>query len=249
MEQVEKTKEYERFKTLNGNRHLDKYHLRKLTESIEKNNRLNLHPIIINQNDEIVDGQHRLAVAKALGLDIFYIKSNSINDEHLIDCNVNQKSWEVENYIDYFSVKEKIEDYICLKNLLARTRLKPKAILNLVLGTVSSEMLNFLKTGKFRFPKNKEYEKLSDSFCDFLAYADDKRIKPKSMFTNHYFTKAFRWLLMTNGFDYQILIKKLDLRWFDLKPQRGAEDWYKLLISIYNFKNHNRLEEEYGKID
>lgn len=249
MEQIESTREYDRFKILKGNRRLDKYHLKKLKNSIEKDNRLNLHPIIINQNDEVIDGQHRLEIAKQLEIDIFYIKSNSISDEHLIDCNVNQKSWEVENYIEYFSIREKLEDYIILKNIIEKTGLKPKAILNLLLGIVSSEMLNFLKTGKFRFPKDNTYQKLSESFCDFLDYTEDKRIKPKSMFTNHYFTKAFRWLLMTNGFDHLIFTKKLDLRWFDLKPQRGAEDWYKLLISIYNFKNHNRIEEEYGKIN
>ena len=247
MQVIESTKDYAKFKILTGNRKIDKYHLRKLKESIQKDNRLNLHPIIVNKDNEIIDGQHRLKAASDLNVEIFFIKSESVNDEHLIDCNVNQKSWEVENYIDYFSNKEKIEDYIELKKSMMITKLKPKAFLTLILGSVSGEMLDFLKTGKFRLPKNKEYEKHLLSYMDFLTYVSDKKIKPISMFSNHYFTKAYRWLSMTNGYEYQNLIKKLDLRWFDLKPQRGAEDWYKLLISIYNFKNHNRIEEEYGK--
>jgi len=128
MDQVEKTNKYEIFKSLKGNRPLEKTHIRKLKKSIENNNRLNLHPIIINQNYEIIDGQHRLEVAKQLGLDIFYIKSETINDEHLIECNVNQKSWEVENYIDFFSQKEKITDYVELKNFMQLSNLKPKVL-------------------------------------------------------------------------------------------------------------------------
>lgn len=246
MEQVQKTSDYSIFKSLDGNRKIDKYHLRKLKESIEKNNRLNLHPVIVNKDFEVIDGQHRLEVAKMLGLEIFYIQSDSINHEHLIECNVNQKSWEVENYIDFFSIKEKISDYVELQQMMKMTKLKPKALMTLALGNVSKKILEFLKTGKFRFPQNKDFQRFILSYCDFIAYVEDKRIKPLSMFSNHYFSKAFRWLLSTSGFDFTAFLKKLDLRWFDLKPQRGAEEWYKLLISIYNFKNHNRIEEQYA---
>ncbi len=107
MNQIEKTKEYSKFKHLKGNRPIQKYHLKKLKQSIEKDNCLNLHPIIVNKNFEIIDGQHRLEVAKQLDLDIFFIQSESVKDEHFIEGNVNQKSLEVENYIDYFAIKDK----------------------------------------------------------------------------------------------------------------------------------------------
>lgn len=246
MEQIEKTKDYDKFKILKGNRPIDRYHLKKLKESIEKDNRLNLHPIIVNQDFEIIDGQHRCEAAKQLGIDIFFIKSESVSDEHLIDCNVNQKSFEVENYIDYFAIKEKKEEYIQLRNMLKSSGLKPKALLTLILGTVSTNLLEFLKTGKFRFPVNQEPLEVLNFYFDFSIYVKDKRIKPLSIFTNHNFTRALRWLFKTTNFDACIFFKKLDLRWFDLKPQRNSEEWYQLLISIYNFKNHNRIDSEYA---
>jgi hypothetical protein len=246
MEQVQKTNEYGKFNILKGNRPIDRYHLKKLKESIEKDNHLNLHPIIVNQNFEVIDGQHRLEAAKQLGLDIFFIKSDSVTDEHLIHCNVNQKSFEVENYIDYFAIKERKEEYIQLKDMLKSSGLKPKALLTLILGVVSSNLLEFLKTGKFKFPTKEEPLEVLNFFFDFTAYVKDKRLKPYSMFTNHNFTRALRWLFKTTGFDSSLFFKKLDLRWFDLKPQRTSEDWYSLLISIYNFKNHNRIENEYA---
>jgi len=249
MNQVEKTINHGIFKLLTGNRPIDRYHLKKLKESVEKNNQLNLHPIIVNQNFEVIDGQHRLEAAKQLGFEIFYIKSDSINDEHLIECNVNQKSFDVENYIDYFAIKDKKEEYIILKGMLKASGLKPKALLTLILGVVSTNILEFLKTGKFKFPALQDPKIILDFYYDFIAYAKDKRLKPFSMFTNHNFTRSLRWLYMTQGFEKEILFKKLDLRWFDLKPQRTSEEWYKLLVDIYNFKNHNRIEGEYGKIN
>ena len=246
MEQVNSTKNYTIFKTLSGNRPLSKSHLKKLRKSIEDNNHLNLHPIIVNQNFEVIDGQHRLQCAKDLEIEIFYIKSDTVSDQHLIDCNVNQKSFECDNYIDYFAIKEKKEEYIKLKNMLRQTTLKPKALLTLILGTVSQNILDFLKTGKFKFPSSENAEKIIEFFLNFFSYAKDKRLKPISMFTNHNFTRAFRWLVETTGFEQDIFYKKLDLRWFDLKPQRTAEDWYALLINIYNFKNQNKIDEEYS---
>lgn len=246
MDQIEKTKEYDKFNILDGNRPIDKYHLKKLIASIQKDNRLNLHPIIVNDSFEIIDGQHRYNAAKELGLEIFYIRSNTITDEHLIDCNVNQKSFDVENYIDFFAVKEKKEDYINLKNLIKSSGLKPKALLTLIIGVVSTNILEFIKTGKFKFPNSSDPKIIMDFYSDFCAYTKDKRIKPSSMFTNHNFTRSLRWLFNTKNFESEIFFKKLDLRWFDLKPQRTSEDWYTLLISIYNFKNHNRIEDEYS---
>lgn len=247
MEQVEKTQDYDKFKILEGNRPLNRAHLKKLKASIEKSNHLNLHPVIVNQNFEVIDGQHRLQCARDLGVDIFFIKSDKIADEHLIECNVNQKSFECENYIDYFAIKNKNPEYVKLRDMLNSSGLKPKALLTLVLGVVSSSLLEFLKTGKFRFPVAEDPKEIMQFYLNFIAYAQDKRLRPISMFTNHNFTRALRWLHKTSGFEPLILFKKLDLRWFDLKPQRTSEDWYELLISIYNFKNHSRLEGEYGK--
>jgi len=246
MEQVQHTKEYANFKYLIGNRPLNRSHLKKLKQSIEKSNHLNLHPIIVNNNFEVIDGQHRLQCAKDLGVDIFFIKSDKVADEHLIECNVNQKSFECENYIEFYAIKDKKPEYIQLRDMLKSSGLKPKALLTLLLGVVSSSLLDFLKTGKFKFPTVEEPLEVLNFYFDFSAYAKDKRIKPFSMFTNHNFTRALRWLFKTTGFEQALFFKKLDLRWFDLKPQRTSEDWYSLLISIYNFKNHSRLELEYG---
>jgi hypothetical protein len=248
MQNIEKTSDYDKFRLLDGNRPIEKYHIKKLIKSIEKDNRLNLHPIIVNKDFCVIDGQHRLEAARQLGIEIFYIQSNSISDMHVIECNVNQKSWQVENYIDYFAIKEKKPEYIKLKDMMKSSNLQPKALLTLILGMVTTNILDFLKTGKFRFPQKDNSSYILCFYLDYLAYVRDKRIKPISMFTNHNFTRSLRWVFMTSGFDQSIFFKKLDLRWFDLKPQRCAEDWYSLLISIYNFKNHNKLAEEYADL-
>ena len=247
MLEICKTKDYSIFKRMSGNRPIDRFHLKRLKNSIQSDNQLFLHPIIVNKDFYLIDGQHRLEVARQLDLEVYYIQSSHISDMHLIQCNVNQKSWEIENYIDYFSKKENSPDYLKLKEVLIATGLRPKAMLTLVLGSVNVKILNFLKTGKFKFPKSDNLDDIMAFYFHFSNYVKDKRLKPYSMFTNHSFTRALRWLFNTTGFDEETFFKKLDMRWFDLKPQSGAEEWYSLLISIYNFKSQVKLEEEYGK--
>lgn len=240
------TKDYSIFKKLDGNRPINRHHIKRLVKSISEDNQLQLHPIIINKDFCVIDGQHRLEAAKTLGIEIFYLRSETISAHHLIECNVNQKTFDVDNYIDFFATRDKIPEYVELRRMLLETDLKPKALLTLIFGTVSQNLLEFLKTGKFKFPKSELPKNILDFYSDFKAYVTDKRLRPYSMFTNHNFTKAFRWLFLTTGFEKEILFKKLDMRWFDLKPQRNAEEWYKLLINMYNFKNHSKLSEEYA---
>lgn len=242
---IQNTKNYDQFQKMVGNRGLDKKHLRKLRESILRENQLSIHPIIVNKDMAVIDGQHRLEVAKELGVDIYYIQSDNVSDLHLIEGNANQKSWDVENYINYFAVKERNESYIILKSLMASSGLKPKALMTLLIGSISPAILEFLKIGKFQFPKFTDPKVLIEFFLRFKSYVQDKKIKPYSMFTNYNFTRSLRWIYLTCNFDQETFFKKLDLKWFDLKPQRTAEDWYKLLISIYNFRNNDKISDEW----
>lgn len=245
MKIIEKTKNYEIFNKMSGNRPIDKSHLKKLRASIQKENALEIHPIIVNEDMCVIDGQHRLQVAKELGLDVYYVKSDTISDDHLQESNANQKSWEIENFIDLFAIRKKNQDYIRLKEIMKATGLRPKATLCFVLGNVNPVLIDFIKSGKFKFPSGYDEIISVDFFIDFKKYIEDKKIKPVSMFTTHVFTKAFRWLSKTTGFNKETFFKKLDIRWFDLRPQRSSEDWYKLLISIYNFKNHEKINDEW----
>jgi hypothetical protein len=241
---IQQTKDFTMFKKLEGNRPINTHHIKRLANSISIDNQLHLHPIIINKEYSVIDGQHRLEAAKMLGLDIYFIQSDTISAHHLIECNVNQKTFEVDNYIDFFAIKDKLPEYIELRRLLNQTDLKPKALLTLIFGTVNQSLLESIKTGSFSFTSSFEPE-IIDFFNEFMFYVAEKRVKPYSMFTNHNFTKALRCIFKTTGFEKEMFFKKLDVRWFDLKPQRNANDWYTLLISIYNFKKHIKLTEEF----
>ena len=85
---IQKTKDYEMFKFRDDNRPLSQPHLKALIDSIKSKNLLEMRPIQVNAQFEVIDGQHRIAAAKALGVDIYYQVEESLNPEDIIRLNI-----------------------------------------------------------------------------------------------------------------------------------------------------------------
>ena len=84
------TKNYDMFKTVKGNREIDKGHVARLKKEIKKRD-LDL-PIFINEHDEVVDGQHTLQARKELGYSMWRetrndFKQGKFKMTHLQRCN------------------------------------------------------------------------------------------------------------------------------------------------------------------
>lgn len=97
---IQKTTKYEQFKFLNGNRKLHLGHLARLTMSIAKRNMLEQNPIMVNENMEVIDGQHRLEVARANKLPIYYVVVANTGITEVLDLNTNVRNWKLPDYVD-----------------------------------------------------------------------------------------------------------------------------------------------------
>ena len=69
--QVHKTTDYFLFKPIDGNRNKNLLHINRLKKSISENYLFTV--IIVNENYEIIDGQHRFECIKELELPLYYI--------------------------------------------------------------------------------------------------------------------------------------------------------------------------------
>ena len=70
---------YDEFRTLNANRNVSENHVKQIKAAIETvGNLTEVVPIIVNENKEIIDGQHRFEACKELGLPIFYTDRKSV---------------------------------------------------------------------------------------------------------------------------------------------------------------------------
>lgn len=97
-----RTRNYDQFVFHSKNRHVNKAHVSALVSSIAENDLLFAVPILVNENYEVIDGQHRLTAAKELDRPIFYIIQQGLTIEDAIDLNINTKNWGYGDYQDHW---------------------------------------------------------------------------------------------------------------------------------------------------
>jgi hypothetical protein len=110
------TIDYSIFKEFSSNREVDQKHVRRLMCAINKKNLLHVNPIVVDESMRVIDGQHRLAAAKTLGVSIFYIQDN-IQRSDISMLNSNQKNWNAMDYINFYTIEKK-DAYVQLSSLM-----------------------------------------------------------------------------------------------------------------------------------
>jgi hypothetical protein len=237
-----RTNNYSIFKTVDFNRNKNKKHIQAVIKIIKKENLLHLHPILVNNSMEVIDGQHRLEAAKELGLEIFYIQSD-LSYEHILSSNLIQKNASLNDVIKFYALKDAIPCYVFLYDCLLSLNLSAKGLIGLIFGSCLPALMIQIKEGKFQLPRDViTLNRFIEIYKNFIEFAKSKRITPYSMFSNSNFTIAFRNLILIDNFNEKTFTNKLEMRWFGLKPQMNSREWTKQLVSIYNWKNHNPLE-------
>lgn len=117
METIEKTKNYSSFNLLHTNRNLSNGLINRLIKSINKIGYIPSRPIIVDNDMNIIDGQHRFKACQILNIPIYYSKlTGDINsDDLIIALNSNQEVWRLNEYVLHYC-KKGIKFYIELQN-------------------------------------------------------------------------------------------------------------------------------------
>lgn len=98
--QVNQTNDYTIFKTLPGNRNVNKLHVKRLRDSFQKSYLLS--PIIVNEKYEIIDGQHRFQAAQQINLPINFLIAKDYGLKEVQMLNENMKNWKKEDYLNAY---------------------------------------------------------------------------------------------------------------------------------------------------
>lgn len=175
--QIAKTTEYKIFKKIATNRELDKFHLFNLTKAIIKKNLLAENPIIVNSKMEVIDGQHRLEVAKNNNLEVYYIVSDQVMEEDIRLLNTVNRNWHLTDYLDSY-IKQQKPGYLYLKDYTEKTGLSLSNAM-LILGGMKQTNLRdnyatvglrtLFKMGDFKVTQSKLGEQIAEIITDLMA--------------------------------------------------------------------------------
>lgn len=85
---------YDKFKYVLGNRDVDRRQVAIIKKSIaDRGNLSQYFPVVVNEQMEVIDGQHRVQALKELELPVFYLVIHGATVEDIRVLNSSQKPW------------------------------------------------------------------------------------------------------------------------------------------------------------
>jgi hypothetical protein len=243
MSTFQKTTKYEIFKDVSGNRKINRGHVQRLVDAIERKNLLPYFPILLNEDMEVIDGQHRLAAAIKLGYEIYYSIVPGLRIEDVMSINTNSKSWALTDFIDSWIVLDK-PDYDILKAFIHTYGINPSVAGQMLQGyyvlRTGHNIGQTIKKGEFKVNSLQFAEKIAEQLVKLKKYCEDfDPMKDRELIA------ALMRLSTNETFDFEQLMARLRMHGLKME-KRPSEKYYILQIEeLYNFRLSKNLVELY----
>ena len=193
------TTDYSLFKRLRGNRDINKANYKKIKQSMaEKQLQI---PIIVNENYEIIDGQHRFASCQELGLPVYYIVVEGYTVDDIKRANVSSKAWKKEDYLNLYK-EEGNNSYIAFNSLLKKYNITLDMLLRIFMQVQDkgqTQLFYEFEHGEFTLDGVEEVDKFMQQlelFNSFVGYKTSS------------FIIAFRKLYFRDDYNHDYMVKK-----------------------------------------
>ena len=231
------TTEYGIFKFLKGNRDINEAKVSKIKEAIKAGiDVLRYAPIIVNEQLEIIDGQHRFTVSRELKTNVYYVIHKEADLSIVPSINSNSTRWRTVDYLNsYIDLKK--PEYMALKGFMdkyPRVSL-PVAIKMLHDGATfgKSEAIEKFKDGLFKISHAKKAEETSSLLADLEPHTEN----PYSA----RFYEAMLQLIRGKKYDHQHLLSKIAESGRRIDNIQSVKSIIENMESIANHKTRNRI--------
>lgn len=228
------TKDYSKFKHLNGNRNVVKPHLKRLKLSMEK--KCLFSPILVNEKHEIIDGQHRLEVCKELNLPVYYIVKKGYGLEEVQTLNSNLKNWSTDDYMNGY-IEMGYEDYNMYKLFRQEFAFDHNSSLAMLSGKNSvrdggTTLNQEFKDGEFRVINYKSALQTAEKIKMIQRYY--------SGYARRSFVMAMLKCFKNKEYNHSVFMSKISFQSTKLVDCTNVGEYLTLIEEIYNFKSRDK---------
>ena len=250
---VYSTSNLEIFKTISGNRVPNLQHVRRLVASIKEYG-MKCNPILVNENMEVIDGQHRLLASKECNSKIYFIVLKGYGLQEVHTLNLNQKNWTKSDFMNGYADMG-ISSYVTLRNFCKKNAdFNLSDCISLCSNITSSSSKGISQ--KFA-PSSKDKGKQLEVFEEGtwvardvnLAQTNADKIRLIKPYYNGYnrstFVGTMLTLLTNKSFDFNEFMHKLRLQPTALVDCSNREQYKTLIEDIYNYRSRNKVNLRY----
>lgn len=219
------TTDYDQFKTLEGNRDINKLHLSRLMASFERTPLITV--IIVNEKREVIDGRHRLQVAKSLGLPIWYIVIPGYGLEEVHILNANQKNWSADDYLKGYCDMG-LEHYVVYRDFKDEFGFDHNTTRTLLTGTAVSGRCTEFYEGRFEVADLDRAYKWAEQIRNVAPYYNGWKRRS--------FIHAMVSLFKRPQFDYSRFVMKIKSQPTRLIDCADTSRYVELIEEVYNYR-------------
>tara|TARA_R100001143_G_C3343295_1_gene125416 strand:- start:91 stop:990 length:900 start_codon:yes stop_codon:yes gene_type:complete len=225
------TSDYSKFKIMEDNRDIDNKHVGELIENIREAGQL--QPIIINEKNEIIDGQRRFRCCKLLGIPVMYLVSDKTTIKDVLMINTSQKSWSSLDYLKAYSHPNhwNYVEYRKIKNFKAEYAIKFDIILFLLYGQPlmhnAGKGLKAFKMGDFKVENLEKAQRQASQLLKLFAFIPNLVKIAK-------FCKAWLRVSVVEDFSLTLGYKQLENNSKKFDKCQNQRDWDEAMVKAYN---------------
>lgn len=224
------TKDYALFRQYKEQRELTPATTAKVMRSMKKRGFVASKPIIVNSRMEVIDGQHRLQVAKNLSSCVYYVIDDTLNVEDVRELAAAQAGWSIDDYVTSH-IRQGLNDYARLRELKELSCLAWQSFLYAVFVD-AKDRIEQIKSGKLNLSKTKE-----DAILEFISKFE--MFKPLCKHWGHRsFVVACSQLFSHPQYDHEQMRARLAYQQSRLIRCANVADHLDVLAAIYNYKSH-----------
>lgn len=227
---IKKSSDYHKFRFMADNRRINKSHLLKLKESMKTNYLFTV--IIVNENYEVCDGQHRFIACRDLGLPIYYVVCKGYGIKEVTTYNSQTSNWSTKNYLDSY-VANKYPSYINYQIFQKKYGFPHRANILLLCGEDYRTHEVHFKKGNFKINDIKKAVTYAERILKCAQYYKDYKRKN--------FIGAMYKLLQKEVFSMEEFLQKLKLKSSMMKNCTTVKEYIELIEEIYNFRRGDKV--------
>ena len=244
------TEDYSQFKPVMGNRKLSSGHIQKLVHAIEEQDLTQSRPILVNENLEIIDGQHRFEACKQLGLPIYYQVQVGGNSYHAASLNATQAAWDDTNYMDHLKAHGD-PTITSLNNFLQTHGISVSVLIGCITADARSRQWSrSLRSGKLdpAYWENSEIIERIGRWKEFLAVAIPsvpQSISKRFLQQSSCIVSLIRFMYLL-GCNWHQFLNNIQMG-CQVRPCRTIEQYMDMFVDIHNYKQKDRLQFRPGQ--
>lgn len=228
------TTDYGMFRNITGNRELNESKIKRIVKDINNGlNMLSYCPIIVDGEFNVIDGQHRLYIAKKLRKPVYFIVSRNISLHEIASINSNTERWKGKDFIHCYASQGN-EHYIKLQDFIDKYGFPITTAITLLSSAEVAQggrKKDGFERGQFKI----EHHELAESIAErVMLFKEFPKYKSRP------FIEAITKLSQSPTCDFEHLLKKFNEDPKELKPQDSTKGYMQALENVYNIKAKSR---------